>query len=226
MSIITLLQRSFAVLYKETASEIRTKHTLMAMLLFVLITICAIAFTTAGQEINNDMAAALLWIILFFSAMTGLSRSFVAEEERGTALLLHLAAPPMAVYLGKLAYNILSGLLLNCLSAALFLLFINSVPIKNHGIFWCMLLLGSIGIAAATTLISAIIARAGSRGALFPVLSFPLVLPLLLLGGETFSMAFYGAPFGAAGSNLLVLFSYSGALITVSALLFEMVWCE
>jgi heme exporter protein B len=39
-----------------------------------------------------------LWVVIFFGAMSGLSRTFVTEEERGTAMTLQLLASPSAVY--------------------------------------------------------------------------------------------------------------------------------
>lgn len=88
-----------AVFRKEMAIEFRSRIALSALLLFMVITISTIAFTTAGERINNYVASALLWIVLFFGSMTGLSRTFVMEEERGTSLLLKLSSTPMEVFL-------------------------------------------------------------------------------------------------------------------------------
>lgn len=87
-----------------------------------------------------------------------------------------------------------------------------------------MVVLLSICMASAITAIAAIIARANGKGALFPVLSFPVVLPPALLGVEGLSMALYGAPISEALSTIVVLFSYAGIMIAVSSLLFEFIW--
>lgn len=76
------LSKIYAVLYKEIYSELRSRYAFSSMILFVVITISTISFTMAGDTISNELASALLWIVIFFGAMTGLSRTFVAEEER------------------------------------------------------------------------------------------------------------------------------------------------
>lgn len=86
------LYKSIAVFRKEIAMEFRSRIALSALFLFMVITISTIAFTTAGERIEKYIASALLWIVLFFGSMTGLSRTFVMEEERGTSLLLKLSS--------------------------------------------------------------------------------------------------------------------------------------
>jgi heme exporter protein B len=90
--------------------------------------------------------------------------------------------------------------------------------------FFISIVLGSIGLASATTIISAIIAKANSRNALFPALSFPALLPLIIIGIESTVMSFDGDPFSKIAGNYQLMLAYSGAMITVSFLLFELVW--
>ena len=52
------------------------------------------------------LKAALLWVVLFFAAFSGLAHVFTHEEETNTATALRLSAPPGAVYAGKLAFNL------------------------------------------------------------------------------------------------------------------------
>ena len=127
-----------------------------------------------------------------FAAFTGLARAFVQEEEARTAAALRLAAPPTAVYLGKLLFNLLLLLLLDALTAVLFVILLR-VQIGNLGLFVALLLAGSLGLVAATTLIAAIIARASVKGALFAVLSFPLLAPLLVVAIKGTALALDGA---------------------------------
>ena len=57
-------------------------------------------------EDRPALQAALLWIILFFAAATGLPRAFVAEEEAGTGLALRKAVPAELVLAGKSLFNL------------------------------------------------------------------------------------------------------------------------
>jgi hypothetical protein len=56
-------------------------------------------------EARGAVTSALLWIILFFSAATGLPRAYVREEETGTALALRRVASAPIVLAGKTLFN-------------------------------------------------------------------------------------------------------------------------
>ncbi len=220
------LNRIYAVFLKDIKSEFRTRYAISAVLLFILTTITMILFSTAREEISMGVNAGLLWIIMFFGAMTGLSKSFVSEEERGTYLLLKLTTNPASVYYGKLLFNMVLNLTINTFAVVLFLLFSGSIEIKSYGVFVITILLGSFGIASASTIISAIIAKANTKGAIFPVLSFPLLLPLIIIGIEATKMSFDGATLGEARNNFQLMIAYSGIVIAVSYILFDQVWSD
>ncbi len=218
--------KSIAVFRKEIAMEFRSRIALSALFLFMVITISTIAFTTAGEKIEKYIASALLWIVLFFGSMTGLSRTFVMEEERGTSLLLKLSSRPIEVFFGKLLFTMTLSMSLSILGAGLFLFFLPSLIIGNMMLYWIMVIILSVCMASAITAIAAIISKANGKGALFPVLSFPVLLPPALLGIEALSMAIHGANVSEAGSTIIVLLSYAGIMISVSSLLFEFIWNE
>jgi heme exporter protein B len=218
--------KSIAVFRKEIAMEFRSRIALSALFLFIVITISTIAFTTAGERIEKYIASALLWIVLFFGSMTGLSRTFVMEEERGTSLLLKLSSRPIEVFFGKLLFTITLSMSLSILGAGLFLFFLPSLIIGNMMLYWIMVIILSVCMASAITAIAAIISKANGKGALFPVLSFPVLLPPALLGIEALSMAIHGADISEAGTTIIVLLSYAGIMISVSSLLFEFIWNE
>jgi heme exporter protein B len=177
------------------------------------------------QNLGPDVYSALFWIIVFFSAMSGLAHVFVREEEAKTSTVLRLTADPTPVYLGKLGYNLLLLAALQVIIAPLFFVLTDAVP-ENPALYVVVLLLGTIGLAGATTLIAAIISKAGVKGALFAVLSFPILLPLLigLIGATSKAFSETGGGFGAASSELQLLVSYAVIMITASLLLFEYVW--
>ena len=90
--------------------------------------------------------------------------------------------------------------------------------------FLVTILLGSIGFAAAATIIAAIIARANTRGTLYPVLSFPILLPLLLTVINATRLASEGAFFQEAAGEFQILISYIVVVVVVSYMLFEYIW--
>ncbi|MFP4368843.1 MAG: heme exporter protein CcmB [Candidatus Kapaibacterium sp.] len=219
-----ILKKILAVFLKDLKSEFRTRYSATAVLLFVLTTVTMIIFSLAAEKITPGVSAGILWIVLFFGSMTGLSKTFISEEERGTALLLKLNAESYAVYFGKLIFNIILSLSINIMAVLLFLLLVRGFGVSDLGGFSLVILLGSIGLAAATTIISSLIAKAGSKNALFPVLSFPILLPLILLGIDATKYTITGIPSGNLSDDYRLMFAYSGILITVSYFLFDIVW--
>ena len=125
------------------------------------------------------MNAVLLWIVLFFSAMTGLSRVFVKEEDAGTAAALRLAAPPAAVLLGKLLANLALLFAVTLFVVPLFLAMM-SFEIQSPLLFVLLLVFGNIGLASACTFTAAIVSKASAKGTMFAVLAVPLLLPPLV----------------------------------------------
>lgn len=221
-----MIKLILAVLYKELKSEFRTRYAISAVMLFVLTTVTMVAFSTAGEKINESIASGIIWIIMFFGAMTGLSKSFVSEEERGTYLMLQITSNPTAIYFGKLIFNILLSLALNFFGVFLFFIFISSVEILNFLTFFIIIFTGSIAIAGATTIISALIAKANTKNALFPVLSFPILLPIIILGIIVTNQSFLGVDISKSQNDIQLIIAYTGIMITASYFLFDFVWRE
>src|SRR5512137_2143660 len=109
------LVAAWAVCAKDLRAEFRTRYALSAIGLFAITTLTVISFALGPFGLGQDLLAALLWVVLFFAAMAGLSRAFVHEEESQTAPALRLAAPAGAVYLGKYLFNLVLLLLLEVL---------------------------------------------------------------------------------------------------------------
>lgn len=212
------------IFQKDIISEIRNRYGISAIILFIVCTISIVIFSFSGDKFNDSISAALIWIIMFFGSMTGLQKSFVGEEERGTSLLLKLNGLPSSVYFGKLFYNILLSLATNSISVLLFFILTDAPVLKYPGIYLICHFLGCLGLAAATTIISAIISRANTKGALFPVLSLPVLLPLIMLGVDCTLISFSGRKYDNASSDLIMMLCYSGIMIPVSFIIFDFVW--
>ena len=167
------------VFLKDVRSELRTQYVINSLLMFVLVTISIIRFDIGDEKIEDEILTGLLWISIFFSASGGLARTFVKEEEKETSAALKLSASPTEIFAGKLIFNLVLTFILNFLILILFIL-ITEYNIKNPVLFISVLSLGNVGLVAASTIIAAIISKANSKGTLYPVLSFPVLLPLLL----------------------------------------------
>ena len=217
---------SWAVLRKDLRLEWRSRYALNMLLMFVLSSLLLIGFAIGQEPVGQRMQSALLWIVILFSASIGLGRSFVAEEERGTVLLLQLNVPGSQVFTGKLIFNFLLLLAVDLVALVVFAILLNMV-IEDWGLLVLALFLGSLGLAGATTLLAAIIARATNKGPLLPVLLFPLLIPLLLSVVRASRAALEGGlGFTGAMGDLQTIALFSGVVITAAVLLFEFVWMD
>ncbi len=218
------LAASYHILVKEIVSEFRTRYALNALLMFVVTTLSMILFSIGSESPSQDILSGTLWIVIFFSAMSGLSRTFVAEEERGTSMTLRLLANGNSVYLGKFFYNLVLILVLSFFISVAYLVVIKEFVVKSYDIFWTTIVLGSVGLASASTILAAIIAKANTKGTLFPVLAFPVLVPLLLTSINATKLSTEGAFFSEALQEFQILISFIIVMVTASLLLFDFVW--
>jgi heme exporter protein B len=216
--------KAYALFKKDFHSEIRTRYAINALALFILVTISVILFSIGSEKISEYLTGGLLWVVIFFSAMSGLSRVFVSEEERGTTLTLQLIASPNTIFTGKLLFNLILVFTMNIVIAILYSMLFEAFIIKNLVLFLIAFMLGNFGIAAASTIIAAIIAKAGSKGTLYPVLSFPILLPLILILLEITKFSMDGNSISDSFVELTVLFCYDVVILTSSYLLFDFIW--
>ena len=218
------LAEATAVFAKEWRCELRTRYALNTLALFAVTTLVVVSaglgpLGTSAAE-GTPVLPVLLWLILLFAAAAGLPRGFVQEEETHTATALRLAATPSALFCGKLLYGASLMLALEALVAPLFLAMVQ-LEVADPALFAATLLAGGYGLAAASTLIAAMIAQARGRSALFAVLAFPVTLPLLLLVVELTRNAVAGEPAGGALTQLLL---YDATVTVASLMLFPVVW--
>jgi len=192
--------------------------------MFILSTIAIIVFAVGGGTSRTDVLSGMLWVVIFFSSMSGLSRTFVSEEERGTSMTLQLLAPPAVVLFGKLLFNLVLVLGMNILAIALYGILMSEFTITSPGLFWLTIAFGSMGLASSSTIIAAIIAKANTRGPLFPVLALPILLPLLVVLISLTQHAMEGGTIGESGGEFQFLIAYIVVIVTASNWVFEYIW--
>lgn len=213
------------VLEKELRSEYRAKYAINAMLLFCITCVAVVSFALGGVAGDTRVQAALIWVLVFFAAMSGLSRGFVKEHEVGTIQLLRAACDPSPVFFGKALFNLILIIIVQALLCALFVIFLN-VRILNPWFYAATASAASVSIAVLCTLISAIVAGARVRGTLFPILSFPVLLPVFSVAIQASRFAIEGAPFLKHIDQLYFLGAYAGVSIIICSFLFDFLFYD
>ena len=195
--------------------ELRAQDTLPAMLLFVLSTLVVFHFALP-EGTGDDAAYGLLWVAIVFTALLGLARAWVPEQEHGVLDGLLLApCDRSAIWVGK------------TLATLAFLLAAQVVALPAFALFFAPLdavalvgvLLADIGICAVGSLLAAMAAAGRARELLLPLLLLPLAIPLIVGG--------VGAAISTEpGRYLLLLVLYDGIFAVLSWASFEYVVTE
>lgn len=213
------------IIHKDLVSECRTLRAWPAMLLLGIVV--ALVFAVQMDLLPDEklrIVGGLLWLAIFFAGMLAVDRSFASEHEEGCweGLLLY-PVPPAAVYLAKLAGNVVALAALECVLIPLFVV-LSDVPLLAHP--WAILLvavLGNLGIAAVGTLLSAVAAGTRRGGHLSVLLVLPAAVPVVFAAAEATRLATendFGAPWWRW---IQLLAAFAVIFITAGTVLFDFV---
>lgn len=218
-------RRAWIVLWKDLVSERRSKETLNALLFFALLLLFLFQFAL-GDDRERLKAAlpGLLWLGFILSGLVGLGRAFLAERDHDCWEGLVLApGDKSAIYLGKVAGNLLLMLVVEAVILVLFTVFFN-VDVAGHlAALVAVVLLGTVGFAAVGTLFAAMTANVRAREVLFPVLLLPVLVPVLLGAVKATEAVMLGEPLGTVARWLQLLGAADVVYLTVGILTFDAV---
>lgn len=198
----------------------RNKYALGGILLYVVSTVF-VSYLSFKQVINIPTWNALFWIILLFASINGVAKSFIGEN-RGRLLYLYTLVSPEAVILSKIIYNSLLLLLISGLCLFVYSLFIGNL-VQDMPLFLLTLLLGSFGFSSLLTMVSAISSKTSNNFTLMAILSFPIMMPLLMVLLKLSKNAIDGLERWDL-NYLMVLMFINVIIIALSYLLFRYLW--
>jgi heme exporter protein B len=218
------LKSVFAIVKKDLTVEFRTKHTINSMLLFAGITLLVFSYVV-GLYVKSvpDIGPAILWLILIFTGMMGLSRAFVREKELGTLEGLKLSpVSPEEILTGKIIYNFILMLVVTIIVFPLFIVFLN-FPIKGGvALALFLLTLGNLGFVIVGSAISVVVMNARARELLLPVVMFPVLFPVILASVMALNKVLVdGATFIDITGEVKIISAYAGIMLVISLLTFE-----
>lgn len=213
-----------SLIRKEFLLEFRQKSTLGAVLVYVVGTIFVSALCFRGQ-LDKPTWNALFWIITLFTSVTISAKSFM-KETGGQALFSYLHYSPQQFIVAKILYNMVFMLGLSFITFFFYAFFVKN-QVENLGLFSIVLLLASTGLAGVLSLMSAIAGKAGGNFAMMSILSFPVVMPLILVVIRISKQAVDGIEWaGVSFSFLSILAALNVLTIALSVLLFPYLWRE
>ncbi|MDP8922404.1 MAG: heme exporter protein CcmB [Chloroflexota bacterium] len=210
------------LVWRDLLAEWRTREVVTGGAAFALLVLVVFNFAF-DLRVDNvaEIAPGVLWVGFAFAGMLGFGRSFAAERERGTLDGLLLAPIDRgAIYLAKTATNAIFMGLVELVTFPAF------VALFNVQLDWIaagtVALLGTLGFAAAGTLVSAIAANTRAREVMLPVLLLPLATPVLIASVQATGQALGGRP-AETLPWLQLLVGFDVILLGMSYVLFEFV---
>lgn len=215
--IITLLNKDFKL-------EWRQRFALNGVLLYVVCTvfICYLSFGAKGERVSPLTWNALFWIIILFTGVNAIAKSFF-QEHTGRLLYYYSIASPQAIILSKIIYNTIFMLLLSCLGYGFYSLVLGN-PVEDQLLFWSAIFIGSVGFSTTLTLVSAIAAKAGNNGTLMAILSIPILVPLILMLVKLSKNAMDGLDRSTSYDEIIILSAIDVMAGGLSYILFPYLW--
>lgn len=218
-----MLQEINHLIRKEITLEWREKFAFNGVLLYLVSTVfvCYLSFSSI---IDIPTWNALFWIIMLFAAINAVLKSFLQERD-GRLLYYYTLVRPQSIINAKIVYNTLLMVALGLAGLVVFIGFMGN-PVQNLPLFVLNMLLGVAGFSAVLSMVSAIASKVRNNFTLMAVLSFPLVLPLLLVLIRVSADAIQGASISEALPNLLVIILLIAITLVLSNILFPYIWKE
>ena len=222
---MTYARRALIVAWKDLLVERRSKETLNALLFFSLLLLFVFQLALGpDRERLASVLPGLLWIGFILSGLLALGRTFLIEREHDCWEGLLLApGDKSAIYLGKLAGNLVVMLAVEALVLALFVLFFNIDITGALPGLALVIGLGTVGLAAVGTLFAAMTAHLRARELLFPVLFLPMEVPVLLGTVQATEALFLGEPLSAVSHWLTLLLAADLIYLTAGILTFDFI---
>ncbi|MBW4889098.1 heme exporter protein CcmB [Mucilaginibacter sp. HMF5004] len=223
-----LINQTKHLLKKEIVLEWRSKYAFNGVLLYIVSTVfvCYMAFNLNpgfSQAIGYGIVWNILfWIIILFAAVNAIAKSFL-QESKGRLLYYYTIASPHAIILSKIIYNILLMTLLCVLALIIYSLFFKN-PVQDHLYYFITVLLGSFSFSTVFTMISAIASKAGNNGTLMAILSFPVIIPVILVLIKMSKRAMDGLDRSLNYQDMGALLAINIIVVATSLLLFPYLW--
>ncbi len=216
------LGAALLVARKDLAIEFRTRTAFLSALVFAVLALCIFHYAWDESLVSpQTRAPGVLWVVLVFSALLGLQRSFgVEEHERGIDALLVSPVSRESIYVGKAIGNLVFLCAIQVVAIPALVLFYNLPLGWPLVVVAGIVFLATIGIVAVGTLFSAMAVNTRLAELLLPMLSLPFFVPVVISAAQASSRAFAGRPIAETWPLLKLIIAYDLVFIVACTLAF------
>lgn len=209
-----------ALIKKDLTMEWRQRYAINGIILHTVSS--AMVVFLSVKMLDAPTWNAVYWIVLLFTSVSAVAKSFVAESS-GRQLYYFGIVSSHQLIRSKLIYNAVLTMVLALLCVLTYSLFLG-FPAQNTFYFILVMILGATGFSSTFTFLSAIAAKSGNGNLLMPVLSFPVIIPLLLVAIKASKKAVDGLDPSLLTKDLIVLMVINGLIISLAYILFPFLW--
>jgi heme exporter protein B len=165
---------------------------------------------------------ALFWIILLFASVNTISKGFT-QESKGRLLYYYSITSASNIILAKIIYNTCLMLLI----AGICFLFYSVVfqnPVQDVALYALTVFLGALSFSSLLSMVSAIASKVNNNSTLMAVLSFPIMVPLIMLLIKCSKNAMDGLDRASSYNELIAILMLNVITVVLSLLLFPYIW--
>ncbi|MEC7919150.1 MAG: heme exporter protein CcmB [Candidatus Neomarinimicrobiota bacterium] len=214
--IIKLIKNEFLL-------EIKSSNNLFYMTFFALSCLMLSVFSFPPSEISETIIlSGFFWIIVALVSIKLIENSFVREKEGGIYDLMYTS--PVDNYLVFLAKLITFSLILLCVQLFIFMIYsLISTSINIDIIFKIMILcvVSNIGLIGLGMLIYLMTSLNNARSFLFPLILFPMIVPILIHSSNLFIGLCLGLDISFYAESVMLLLTFALMAVVLGINFFE-----
>lgn len=225
---MSALRWTWLIARKDLSVEFRSGGRLLAMVGFVVLAGFLFGFALDRSQVaGRAVVASLTWLTILFASTAGAGRIFDAEEADGA--FRHLLLTPVsrpAVFLGKTVANLALTWLITALSFVVLTSFLGARVSGSLVAHAAIFLPGTIGLAATGTFFGRMSQHSSLGDSLLPLLTFPLLVPVVFFGATASARVFSGLPWDQVSGLVRLLWAFAIGSVAVGGALFQHVTDE
>lgn len=202
--------------------EWKGKYAALGAFLYIFTAVLITFLSLPG--LDRASFSAIFWIVVIFTTLQGISRAFIQMRKNNFVFWQQICSPQVF-----LASRLITAFLL----MFIFTLFAYVVFSVMHGesgnggrLFLLVSLFTGMGVSSVFTISSSIAAKTDNPGVLLPVLTFPVILPVLLVGAKAGKKAIDELGFSALLPDLALLMVFNILIVTMGLVLIRFIWKE
>jgi heme exporter protein B len=225
---VGFFRASAIVAAKDLRLEWKTFESLASTVVFSLIVLVVFSFAfgvgSAAEFGAERLVPGMLWTILAFGAVVGMTRSMQLERRRDTLGALFLAPIDRgALYMGKMTANLFKLTLLQWVLVPLTAVFFDYSLAGRVWILLGVLFIHGVGLTELGTLFAGITTRIGRGEAFLATLLFPAATPLLISAVKCTAACLNDQPMSEVTNWLMLAIGFDVLYLFVALLTFEFV---